>query len=296
MTNRGPLDMKPKLMDCRSHRRGGLTLVEMTLVIATIALLVGFGLPAIRSLVHSFESQSGTRSMISAALSSARAMAVRNQQYTGVRFQRICRSRDSQDPLIGVVEAPQYMIFVVLEEPKKMGGLAIGFRAVEGLEPIKLPDTTGVLDISQLADNEDIDEDFELNDASAFSIIFSPSGRLVVHEIRVRNRDGISLPSNDSGSAKVSLDQIFNSALNITEYGRGMFIQDDYSARNPSPGNAVDYGLGKEMSRTGFVICDRQRLTQLFREKTLWSDYLSDVSGQDVVYVSPHTGTLISSE
>ncbi len=283
-------------MDCRAHNKGGLTLVEMTLVIATIALLVGFGLPALRSLVHSFESQSGTRSMISAALSSARAMAVRNQEYTGVRFQKLCRSRDPQNPLIGVVDAPQYMIFIVHEEPKNMGGLAIGFKAVEGLEPVKLPDTVGVLDLSQLAADGDIDEDHELNDASAFSILFSPSGKLVVREVRVRNRDGYSLPSNESGSSKVSLDQVFNSAVNITEYGRGMFIQDDYSARNPAPGNAVDYGLGREMSRTSFVICDHPRFAALFRRKAAWSDYLSQLSGEDVVYVSPHTGTLISSK
>ncbi len=284
-------------MDSQAHTKRGLTLVEMTLVIATIALLVGFGLPALRSLVHSFESQSGTRSMISAALSSARAMAVRNQKYTGVRFQKLCRSRDPMDPLIGVMDAPQYMIFIVHEEPKKMGGMAIGFRAVEGLEPVKLPDTVAVMDISQLTGDDDIDEDHELNDASAFSILFSPSGKLVVHEVRVRNRDGYSLPDN-SGSSKVSLDQVFNSALNITEYGRGMFIQDDYSDRNPAPGNAVDFGLGKEMSRTSFVICDRLRVADLFRrsEKELWSEYLSKLSGEDVVYVSPHTGTLISSE
>ena len=283
-------------MDCRAHNKGGLTLVEMTLVIATIALLVGFGLPALRSLVHSFESQSGTRSMISAALSSARAMAVRNQRYTGVRFQKLCRSRDPQNPLIGVVDAPQYMIFIVHEEPKNMGGLAIGFKAVEGLEPVKLPDTVGVLDLSQLTADSDIDEDRELNDASAFSIVFSPSGKLVVREVRVRNRDGYSLPSNASGSSKVSLDQVFNSAVNITEYGRGMFIQDDYSARNPAPGNAVDYGLGREMSRTSFVICDHPRFAALFRRKVAWSEYLSKLSGDEVVYVSPHTGTLISSK
>jgi type II secretory pathway pseudopilin PulG len=288
--------MKLKPMDCHVNKKSGLTLVEMTLVIATIALLVGFGLPAVRSLVHSFESQSGTRSMISAALSSARAMAVRNQRYTGVRFQKLCRSRDPLDPLIGAVDAPQYMIFIVHEEPKHMGGMAIGFRAVEGLEPVKLPDTVAVMDISQLAGDADIDEGRELNDASAFSIVFSPSGKLVVREVRVRNRDGHSLPSNDSGSNKMSLDQVFNSALNITQYGRGMFIQDDYSVRNLSPGNEADYGLGKEMSRTSFVICDRLRLTELFHRKQVWSEYLSKLSGEDVVYVSPHTGTLISSE
>ncbi len=290
----GTFDKKLKLMDFRAHKKDGLTLVEMTLVIATIALLVGFGLPAVRALVHSFESTSGTRSMIGAALSSARAMAVKNQRYTGVRFQKLCRSKDPSNPLIGLLDAPQYMIFIVLEEPKDMGGLAIGFRAVEGLEPVKLPDSIGVLDISQISSNSDIDEAHELNDASAFSIIFSPSGKLVVRDVRVRNRDGYVLPSNESGSSKVSLDQIFNSAVNITEYGRGMFLQDDYSARNPSPGNASDYGLGKEMSRTGFVIYNRLRFAELFRRKVAWSDYLSGLSGDDVVYVSPHTGTLVS--
>lgn len=293
-TDGGTLDTKLKLMNCQAHNKRGLTLIEMTLVVATIVLLVGFGLPAVRALVHSFESKSGTRSMIGAALSSARAMAVRNQRYTGVRFQKLCRSRDPSNPLIGLVDAPQYMIFIVHEEPRNMGGLTIGFRAVEGLEPVKLPDSIAVMDVSQIASDDDIDEARELNDASTFSIVFSPSGKLVVREVRVRNRDGYVLPSNESGSSKVSLDQIFNSSANITEYGRGMFLQDDYSVRNPSPGNAVDYGLGKEMSRTGFVVYDRRRFADAFREKMVWSEYLSKLSGDEVVHVSPHTGTLIS--
>ncbi len=288
--------MKPKLMDCRAHNKSGLTLIEMTLVIATIVLLAGFGLPAVRALVKSFESQSGARSMIGAALGSARAMAVRNQRYTGVRFQKMCRSKDPSDPLSGLMDAPQYMIFIVHEEPKDMGGLAIGFRAVEGLEPVKLPESIGVMDISRIASDGDIDEAHELNDALTFSIIFSPSGKLLVREVRVRNRDGYVLPSNESGSSKVSLDQVFNSAVNITTYGRGMFLQDDYSVRNPSPGNVVDYGLGEEMSRTGFVVYDRQRFADSFGRKVAWSGYLSKLSGDEVVYVSPHTGTLVLSE
>ena len=67
-------------MKRRTHKEDGLTLIEMTLVVATIALLVGFGLPAVRSLMHSFESESGTRGAISAALSAARAMAIKHQR------------------------------------------------------------------------------------------------------------------------------------------------------------------------------------------------------------------------
>ncbi len=283
-------------MNRAAHRTKGLTLIEMTLVIATIALLVGFGVPAVRVLINSFQSESGTRSVIGAALSSARAMAVKNRRYAGIRFQKRCTSRDPLNPLSGVIDAPQYMIFIVNEEKKKMDGLTIGFRAIEGIEPIKLPDTTGVIDVSQIAGNADIDDEVELNDATAFSVVFSPSGKLVMHDVRVRNRDGESRPNNDTGSGKRSMDEVFNSAHNITTYGRGMLIQDDYSARNPAPGNDPDYGLGKETSRTSFVICDRLRLQQAFRKpvRAVWSEYLSDTAQKSVVYVSPYTGTLIS--
>jgi type II secretory pathway pseudopilin PulG len=284
-------------MYLRAHRTKGLTLIEMTLVIATIALLVGFGVPAVRVLIHSFQSESGTRSMIGAALSSARAMAVKDRRYTGIRFQKKCTSKDPLNPLRGLIDAPQYMIFIVNEEKKRMGGLTIGFRAIEGIEPIRLPETVGVIDVSQIATDTDIDSEVELNDATAFSIVFSPSGKLLVHDVRVRNRDGKFKAANDSGSAKVSLDDVFNSAYNITQLGRGMFIQDDYSQRNPAPGNDPDYGLGQEVSRASFVMYDCQRLQQAFKKSTraVWSEYLSDVARNAVVYVSPYTGTLISS-
>jgi len=283
-------------MNGRAHKRTGLTLIEMTLVVATIALLVGFGLPAVRALIHSFESENGTRSMIGAALNSARAMAVKNQRYTGVRFQKKCTSKDEANPLDRVLDAPQYLIFIVHEEPRKMGDLTVGFRAVEGLEPMKLPDTIGVIDVSQIAADDDIDEAVELNDATAFSIIFSPSGKLVVQHVRVRNRDGKGRPDNGAGAAKTSLDEVFNSVRNITQHGRGMFIQDDYSARNPTGHQSPDYGLGKETSRTSFVIYDRQRLRSAFEKKMVWSEYLSLLPKEAEVYVSPYTGTLISSD
>ena len=90
-------------------RQSGLTLTEMVVVIAIIALLVGFGVPAGRTFINSFETESGTRSMISAALASARAVAAREQKYAGIRFQK------AYDPA-GLLKAPQYMIFIVLKK------------------------------------------------------------------------------------------------------------------------------------------------------------------------------------
>ncbi len=286
-------------MDVRAQKTKGLTLVEMTLVVATIALLVGFGVPAVRALVNSFHSEGSTRTMISAALNSARAMAVKNRRYAGIRFQTMCTSREPADPLKGLVDVPQYMIFIVHETKKNMDGLTKGFRAIEGIEPVKLPETIGVIDVTQIASDADLDEAIELNDATAFSVVFSPSGKLVMHPVRVRNRDGESRPNNDSGSDKTSLDEVFNSAHNITTYGRGMFIQDDYSIRNlASQHRDPDYGLGEESSRTSFVIYDRQRLREAFKvagsSRTVWSGYLTEAAQKAIVYVSPYTGTLIS--
>lgn len=272
-------------------RKPGLSMTEMVLVVATIALLLSLGLPAVRMLLHSFESGSGTKSMISAALSGARAIAAREQRYAGVRFQ--------QDPA-----GHQYMIFIVHDFEKT--GLNPGFRAVEGLKPIKLPESAGVVDLmvrtnygtSAAAAASVLDEPLKVQylddanpanlgpdgknryvrDASAFSIVFSPAGKLVVRPVRVRNRDGIYRPDNAVAN-KASLDDIFNSPENILNSGVGMFIQDDYA----------ELGLGAEPSRNRLVICDGAQFDKLNVQQRF--DYLSHL---ELIYINPYTGTMIS--
>jgi hypothetical protein len=259
-------------------KQSGLTLPEMAVVIATIALLVGFGLPALRALLNSFETQSGAKTLISAALASARAVAAKEQHYAGVRFQQ-----DSA----GI----QYMIFIVHDFGKT--GLAPGFRAVEGVKPIKLPEKVDVVDLiynpGLLSQGDGVvDNDIEMNDINVlmdtmtFSIIFSPSGKLVIHNVRVRNRDGIYQPDNGT-SDKVSMDDIFNSPLNINNYGVGMFIQDDYLAM----------GLWEELSRNSFVIIyEKDKFEQALGRGRAWSDYLAQMA-LDRIYINPYTGTMI---
>lgn len=274
------------------HKQSGLTLTEMVVVIATISLLVAFGVPALRVLFESFESNSGGKSMISAALSNARAIAAKEQRYAGIRFQQ-----DST--------GNQYMIFIMHDF--KRTGLSPGFRAVEGLKPIKLPESLGVTDLmvrtnhgTNWTDAEDLsDEPLTVNhlddanpqnfgpdrknryitDATTFSIIFSPSGKLVMHEVRVRNRDGIYQPNN-AVTNKASMDSIFNSPENITNYGVGMFIQDDYA----------ELGLGAESSRNKIVLYDKIRFDKSDVAKRF--NYLRSL---ELVYINPYTGTIISS-
>ncbi|OHB62133.1 MAG: hypothetical protein A2168_05630 [Planctomycetes bacterium RBG_13_50_24] len=262
-------------------KQSGLTLPEMAVVIATIALLVGFGLPAIRALLNSFESSSGAKTLISTALASARAVAAKEHRYAGVRFQQ-----DSA--------GNQYMVFIVHEEPSKMGNLTIGFRAVKGVKPIKLPETVGVVDLVYYPDllnppgdgiiNDDVEigNDDVLRDTMTFSIIFSPAGKLVIHDVRVRNRDGIYQPDNANPN-KISLDDVFNSLDNINNYGVGMFIQDDYPAS----------GLGAELSRNSFVIIyEKDKFEQARGMGGAWSAYLAQ-RAPDRIYINPYTGTMI---
>lgn len=266
-------------------------MTEMVLVVATIALLLSLGLPAVRTLLHSFESGSGTRSMISAALAGARAIAAREQRYAGVRFQQDSSGR-------------QYMIFIVHDFEKT--GLNPGFRAVEGLKPIRLPEGAGVMDLmvrtnhgtSAAAAASVLDEplrvqhlddanpanlgpdgkNWYVRDASTFSVVFSPAGKLVVRPVRVRNRDGIYQPDNTDANKASSMDDVFNSPGNINA-GVGRFIQDDYA----------ELGLGAEPSRNRLVIYDGAQFDTLNAQQRF--DYLSHL---ELIYINPYTGTMIS--
>jgi hypothetical protein len=222
------------------------------------------------------------------------------------------------------------MVFIMHEERKNMGGLADGFRAMEGQEPIKLPGTIGVTDLTVVLNrnrtnydevhlrdpsrggNARINDARELADISTFSIVFSPSGRLVTHWVQVRNRDGIADTKKNLG--RRSLDDVFNkkgdvdlrsAALVAMGMGNetGMFYQDDYSAdpdldtpAYPDVPAMPDLGLGPEYSRTCFVIYNCSQLQQAFGLGMAWSECLSDLDKNAVVFVSPYTGDLISSQ
>jgi hypothetical protein len=238
-------------------------------------------------MIDSFQSEGGTRSIIQAALNSARTMAVTHQRYVGVRFQKACRSNNPADPLQGLLDAPQYMVFIVHEEKKALD-LAKGFRALEGHKPIKLPDTIGVMDLANVKSDADIDEPRELGDATTFSIVFSPSGKLLIQDVRVRNRQGYRDSTSD---ANVSTDDIFNKKAQV-DAGVGMFYQDDYSGGTWSA--YPNLGLGPEPSCTSFVLYNRQAFRLAYAKKRAWTECLGgSVAG--AVYVSPYTGDLISS-
>ncbi len=270
-------------------RQSAVTLTEMTVVIAAVALLTVFGLPSIRAFIDSFQSRAGARAMIGATLASARAIAAREQHYVGIRFQKAYHHE-------GPLKAPQYMIFIIHDQPNT--DLANGFRAVEGMKPIKLPDSFGVMDLKVVDRNgsrpnvkcrddrinmdSEIDGPAEVNDTTTFSVIFSPSGKLVKHRVEMSNRDGIRQPRNLNDSR----DGVFNSPENIVDNKTGMFIQDDYFNGSPP-----DLGLGPELSRNSFIIYDRVKFKEAYRRGRAYRECLEYL---EEIYINPYTGTLIN--
>ncbi len=269
----------------RFTNRRGVTLPEMMVVIAIVALLVGLTIPAMNMLFNSFESQSGAQSMISAALASARAIAAKEQRYAGIRFQK---RYDPKNP--DPINAPQYIIFIIHDYDNTK--LANGFRAVEGIQPIKLPDSIGVMDLlyhttlppgDGVVDTEAEISDVDIfRDTTTFSIVFSPSGKLVIHDVRARNRDGhplwvgVGLPLLDD-----SWDDIFNTITWIAQ--RSMFLQDDYSAD----------GLYEEPSRNRFIIYETKKFKEARAAGIPWSGYLNSIAVKPV-YINAYTGAIIN--
>jgi hypothetical protein len=280
------------------NRKCGLTLMEQLVVIAAMVVLAAISLPAVRAFLQTFESADAARTMISSALASARAIAAKEQRYAGIRFQK---AGYYGDLTIGaendkdLMRASQYIIFIIHDFDAT--GLKPGFRAVEGIEPIKLPDSVGVMDLkirtsdeddisnyTDIDSDEEISQAMDLRDTTTFSIIFSPQGKLVVRDVRVRNRDNKRKPDNFDQIE--SLDDIFNSAENIFQFQTGKFVQDDYAY----------LGLGQEPGRRSFIIYEKEKLQEAYQQNVPYSGYLEELALNKEIYINPYTGTMINSQ
>ena len=252
-------------------------------MVGIVGALMYFGMPAAKQLFNTLETPSGTKALISSALASARAIAAREQRCVGIRFQHAWYK---DDPDKNPLKMPQYMIFIIHDN--ETTNLDNGFMAIEGIEPIKLPENIGVMDLilnpdpdltEPINNNGEIDDDLELLDTTTFSIIFLPSGKLVIRKVQTRNRDA------EYNLSTKSEDDIFNTQPQV-EDGVAPFLQDEdvYKAT---------YGLDEEPSRRSFVIYDRSILRSL-PEGQRWENYLEDLRDRKMIYINPYTGTFIN--
>jgi type II secretory pathway pseudopilin PulG len=265
-----------------------MTLTELLVVMSVMVILLALALPVAKKLAQSLGEATGARSIIAAAMSNARAIAIREGHYAGVRFQ--------QD-----ISGKQYIVLII-HDPNATG-LANGFRAIQGKKPMALPDDVGVLScrvqknyIASVLPGDTILTDVDLaddpagantrlndtagkNDAAIFSVVFNPSGKFVVHTVRVYNA-GVN-------------DNVFNSK-NKQDDGSGnpakfaKFRQDE-------PETAEHDGFQEENSVPSFKIYSKKGLDKV--PATLrWTGNIGKndgLAGLDKEFVNPYTGELV---
>lgn len=137
------------------RRQFGLTLTELLVTVAIAAVLMAVAVPAARRITETMRDSAGARALIGAALNNARAIAVREGTYAGVRFQQ-------------AADGNTYMVFIVYEySPTE--GIADRFVALDGRKPVLLPEGTRLVD-------------------GKMSVVFGSSGRLIIHPVWIKRR------------------------------------------------------------------------------------------------------------
>ena len=269
----------------RVRQHLGMTLIEITVVVAIIAMLVGFGVPAVRALINSAQSESTVRTMVQSMFDTARTLAMANQAYVGVRFQKAYDAETEQ--------TDQYMILVKHDPQPRRQGYANEYHALVGHKPVRVPSQYYLADLKYTVRSMESDgagvyfaTDADVNEAdmTSFTVLFSATGQMVVGHVRVRNADG-----KPQADAHQSNDRVFNTKTRIDnpappdypEIPGPVFLLDD-----DTPGRHA------ENSRDRFFILGRDRLEQATKADRPWQDYLRGVS-DDPILVSPFNGQLI---
>lgn len=241
-----------------------MTLTELVVVVAVLAVLLGISVPTAKKLMDSLEHSAGARSLINAALTSARAMAASGNTPVGTTPVGIRFQQDRNGDF--------YMIFIYHTD---VSSYSRDFVAFPNRKPIKLPEDIGVMVGTVIADNDLYNPDdpsdlSPLRDAQTFSIVFSEQGKMILFDVQVINRDG----KIDNSSP----DPVFNTRDNV-KAGRGMFVQDTYASD----------GLGRESSVHSFYIYEKKQMAQTPADQR----FSGCIAALQKEFINPYSGQLV---
>ena len=235
----------------------GFTLVEMLVVVAVVAIMIGVAVLNAGDLLRSQRSTSA-KNLIRSSLAQAQAYAQANRIYAGLRFQF---DRN------GWQTGRQYMVLI------EKVGVDHEFNPIPNSKPLALPKNIGVInlpiDLQGFTEDEWLDDNYSssvgMEGSATFSVIFSPTGQLVVKDVELLQRF--------TGDPVVSLEADVNSGISLL-----------YSDRWDEVDWCVD-----ELSALGLIVCE----TTLLRETDSLLRYTNYVVDLEPILINVYTGTFI---
>ena len=150
----------------KNMKKGG-SILELAIIIGIIAILTFVGIKSVKY-IYSYSHISST--IINGLLSTARAIAVKESLYAGVRFQQ---AKDGHQYAIFIIQEPKIPYPENPSDPNDPNNLAVPFIAIGEYQPIDLGIKYGIASETVL-----INRIISKNN-TRISFIFSPQGHLI---------------------------------------------------------------------------------------------------------------------
>jgi prepilin-type N-terminal cleavage/methylation domain-containing protein len=283
-------------------RRKGYTLVEILVVVAIIAIVLAIGVTSLRALTGGVQ-ENAARTTLASLLASARAEATGTQQIVGVRFEQ-----DAKGYTYGVIVhlAPDWHVW-----PSRSNDF-ITMVAPKGREPVRFPKGVEFAAADELSCDRDSDGDVDADDANlalsrdildatTFTILFAPSGQVMVRNVCVTQRCVID--PTDGVIWDNATDTIFQApdGPDSTDYmlnprppaETGLSVEVSWLLRGDGRWpNACDGTnlLGYESSVVALYVYDQ--VARREAGSAAWTNYLKNQAPAVLVQVNPYTGLI----
>ncbi|MBN2376728.1 MAG: prepilin-type N-terminal cleavage/methylation domain-containing protein [Sedimentisphaerales bacterium] len=246
-------------------RQFGFSLVEMLVVIAIISVMIGVAALNAGDILRT-QRISSARNLIRNSLAQAQAYAQTNRKYAGLRFQF---DRN------GWSAGRQYMVLI---EKVPESVTAYEFNPIPNSKPLALPKNIGVitlpLDLQLLTEDQWLDDDPTLDGSdvlagsTTFSIIFSPTGQLVVKDVNLKER--------------FVNDPVVNTLADVN-LGVSLLYRDTWAGAGEA-----DWCV-KEPSALDLFICETSQLRDT-NPDLRYTNYVADL---EPILINVYTGTFI---